>query len=102
MINKFIIKTLKPCGIPIYFVTRGENKKECIVFNVLETPGEFSDNREELTEYTILLNIYVKSNRYVEFVENIKETMAAAGFIKKVVPTAQWNDELEMFNQPIE
>ena len=28
--------------------------------------------------------------------------MAAAGFIKKVVPTAQWNDELEMFNQPIE
>lgn len=102
MINKLITKTLKPCGLPIYFITRGENAAPCVVFNAVESPGGFSDDKEDLTEYTVLLNVYITSDRYVDTIEKIKELMSAAGFIKKVIPTAQWDYTIEKFNQPME
>lgn len=102
MINKLITQTLKPCGLPVYFITRGENPPPCVVFNVVEAPGGFSDDREDITEYTVLLNVYISSDRFVDTTETIRNLMKEAGFIKKVFPTAQWDETLEVFNQPME
>ena len=73
-----------------------------MVFNVVEAPGGFSDDREDITEYTVLLNIYISSDRFVDTTETIRNLMKEAGFIKKVFPTAQWDETLEVFNQPME
>ena len=102
MINKFITNTLKPCGLSVYFSTRKENSTPCIVFNVVESPGEFSDDKEDLTEYTVLLNVYISSDRYVDTIEIVKQLMAAAGFVKKQIPSAMWDETIGKFNQPME
>ena len=102
MINPLITKALKESGLPVYYVNRGENPTPCVVFTIIESPGSFSDDVEDLTEYTILLNLYISPEEYVKKFNLIGELMTKAGFIKRNIPSARWEETLNVFNQPME
>lgn len=102
MINPLVTRALKESGLPVYYTNRGENPTPCVVFTVIESPGGFSDNVEDLTEYTVLLNLYISPEKYVEKFNLIGELMTKAGFIKRTIPSCRWEETLNVFNQPME
>lgn len=84
MISEKIKSALADVSLPNYFITRANDKTECIVYNYIEKPSRAADNEEKATLYTVMLNLYCKSN-----VENNKKkiinSMQSAGFIRKSV-----------------
>ena len=92
MINPLITNALKESGLPIYYVNRGDNPTPCVVFTIVESPGSFSDDVEDLTEYTVLLNLYISPEKYIE----------KFNFIKRNIPSCRWEETLNVFNQPME
>lgn len=48
--------------LPSYFVTRGDNNPDCIVYNYISKPSYYADNALKGTEYTVLINIICTSN----------------------------------------
>lgn len=59
--------------LPSYFITRGDNNPDCIVYNYISKPVCYADNDLKGTEYTILINIICTSN-----VENYKKQVINA------------------------
>lgn len=102
MINKLIMETLAPLNLPIYFITRGENPTPCIVFNYIKTPLTFADDTSDLMEYTVLLNLYIEPNRYIDTTRIVSDLMVQHGFIESIFPTGQFDELLGVFNQPME
>lgn len=62
MINKRIIQAFDELKLPAFYITRGNSKETCVVFNYIETPSSFADNKEDTTSYDILLNLYDREN----------------------------------------
>ena len=68
MITQKIKNALADVSLPNYFITRANDKTECIVYNYIEKPSRAADNEEKATLYTVMLN-----------------AMQNAGFIRKSV-----------------
>ena len=103
MINKAIIKALKPLNIPVYFATRGENNNfPLIVFNVIETPKYYGNVEHQLTEYEVMLNLYVDKNKVFDLMKKVEDQLKASGFIPGNKISAIWDTNLNVFNQPLE
>lgn len=80
--NKLIIQTLSPLGLPIFFMEQGENNSyPQIVFNVRENSWIFSDDKEEGKYYDINMSILSKGD-YFTIKEEIENLMVTAGFKK--------------------
>ena len=74
-----IRKALSEVGIKSFYITRGDYKKECIVYNYTSTSGYHADNVEKSRKYTVLLNIY--STHDIEKTKNnVFNAMINAGF----------------------
>lgn len=98
MINKLILDTLDDF-LPTFYITRGSFKGACIVFNYIETPSSFADNKEDTTSYDILLNLYDREN-IIETSEKIINKLNEYGFRKVAIQSAlDCNDGF--FNMPI-
>ncbi len=84
MITEKIKNALVDIALPCYFITRANDKTDCIVYNYIEKPSRSADNEEKATLYTVMLNLYCKSN-----IENNKKkiinAMQNAGFLRKSV-----------------
>lgn len=83
-ISEKIKNALADISLPNYFITRANDKQECIVYNYIEKPSRNADNEEKASMYVVMLNLYCKSN-----IENNKKliinAMQKAGFMKKSV-----------------
>lgn len=80
--NKLIIETLSPLGLPIFFIEQGENNSyPQIVFNIRENPWTFSDDKEEGIRYDINMSLLSKGD-FLETKKQIENLMVEAGFIK--------------------
>lgn len=99
--NKLIAQALNSIGIPIYFITRGTNNVECVVYNYISNPSYYADNTPKGTEYTILLNVYSKTN--IEITKkNVLEAMRNAGFKGgQVQNTIVEDSNIVLYNTPI-
>lgn len=98
MINKLILDTLDNF-LPTFYITRGNHKGSCIVFNYIERPSSFSDNREDATTYDVLINLYDKENIKQSSEEIIKK-LNEKGFKKTIIQSAlECKDGF--FNMPI-
>lgn len=87
------IKELKgDLSIDCYFITRPENKTNCIVYTYTEVPDIIGDMKEIGTRYTILFNLYC-TNKVEETKELVKKALADHGFKKKnIIGTVKEND----------
>lgn len=60
--NEKLEKILDSINIKNFYVGRGTYKDECCVYNYMEKPAFYADNMKKGTEYTILINLYVKND----------------------------------------
>lgn len=99
-----IRRALDVVGLPNYFVTRGSNNTECIVYNYTSTPCYYADNTLKGTEYTILLNIYTK-DKVEAYKKQVLEAMRSSGFkggnVGATVPEYNMNETDFFYNTAI-
>lgn len=57
MINSKLLKAFNELKLPAFYISKGNFKESCVVFNYIETPSLFADNKEDTTSYDILLNL---------------------------------------------
>ena len=82
-INKLIIESLKPIGVPVDFEVYKGNENTYITFSEYLEQGEvFADDGETTTGHYIQINVFSKKN-YNKVVEQVKELLKEAGFIRK-------------------
>lgn len=99
MINKILIQVFNELKISIFYISKGNFKDSCVVFNYIETPSSFADNKEDTTSYDILLNVYDRGN-IIETSEKIIKKLNEYGFKKVAIQSAlDCNDGF--FNMPI-
>lgn len=98
MINELILNTLDDF-IPTFYITKGNFKGKCIVFNYIEAPSSYADNIEDFTAYEVLLNVYDDCNILNTSNEIIKR-LKTKGFKKVSVQSALSCDD-GFFNLPI-
>ncbi|MGL4742275.1 MAG: hypothetical protein ACRC41_16020 [Sarcina sp.] len=60
--NKLLLDIFKKENIKCFYIHRGNETDECVVFNHISKPLNFSDNKFESIEYTILLNFYCRKD----------------------------------------
>ncbi len=99
MVNKRIIQAFDELKLSAFYITKGNFKDTCVVFNYIETPSSFADNKEDTTSYDILLNLYDRGN-IIETSEKIMKKLNEYGFWKVAIQSAlDCNDGF--FNMPI-
>lgn len=82
MINNKVIEALKSLNVPVSFQKyNGKESTYITFFNYLEQGEQYADNEEKVTGYYIRIDVWSK-NDYTELVENVKNAMKAAGFIR--------------------
>lgn len=104
-IKERIMTALSVLNVPVSFLSRKEDGKfPFVVFNVSETPYDFSDDEIEGTLYMITINIFSKPDyNFEKLKKHIIEVMVDNGFKKGAVPSTEFieNDGDGIFNQPL-
>ncbi|MFR0047477.1 MAG: hypothetical protein ACLRWO_13235 [Clostridium butyricum] len=99
MINKILLEAFNDLKLPSFYISKGNFKEPCVVFNYIETPSSFADNKEDTTSYDVLLNVYDRGN-IIETSEKIIKKLNEYGFKKVAIQSAlDCNDGF--FNMPI-
>lgn len=81
--NKLIIDTLSPIGVPVTFQNyAGKETTYITFFTYLEQGEEFADDEEIVTGHYIQVDVWSKGN-YMEVVNEVKERMKQAGFRRR-------------------
>lgn len=91
MISTLVKNALSDLDLPNYFITRLSDKNECIVYNYTAIPSWSADNEEKATKYTVMINLYCKSN-IEKNKKDIIIAMQKAGFMRKSVASTVAND----------
>lgn len=84
----------------LLYITRGSTKGNCIVYNYISTPKNFSDNKVESYEYTILLNVIVSSK--VEYTNELIRKKLMDNKFYKIMIQKPLLEEDGFFNTPIQ
>jgi len=80
LINKLIIDTLKPMGVPIGFQKYSGKSNSYITFHEYLASGEeFEEDQESLTGHHIQVDVWSKED-YGILVKNIKVRLLETGF----------------------
>lgn len=80
LINKLILETLKPLGIPVGFQKYSGQELTYITFHeYLQTGEDFEEDEEAFTGHYVQLDVWSKSD-YTTLVANLKIALKAAGF----------------------
>lgn len=100
-INAYVLNTLKPLDIPVYFVARKETSLPVVIFNVTsERSMEYWDDEERLIKYNVTINIFSRGN-YIKYKKQIKELMNKAGFKRTNIPECIYQEDSDIYNQPM-
>lgn len=100
-INSYVLNTLKPLDIPVYFVSRKETSLPVVIFNVTgERSLEYWDDEEQLVKYKVSVNIFSRGN-YMQYKKQIKELMTLAGFKRTDIPECIYQEDSDIYNQPM-
>lgn len=104
-IKQRITTALSVLNVPYAFLSRKDDGKfPFIVFNVSETPYDFSDDEEEGTLYMVSINIFSKPDyNFEKLKKDVIEIMIDNGFKKGSIPSTEFieNDGDGIFNQPL-
>ena len=80
LINKLVIDTLKPLGVPVGFQKYSGAEATYITFlEYLQSGEEFEEDVEAFTGHYVQVDIWTKTD-YTALTSNIKSLLIAAGF----------------------
>ncbi|KMY59955.1 hypothetical protein L0P96_08465 [Anoxybacillus flavithermus] len=90
-LNKMIIDTLKPLGVPVAFQTyEGKEKTYITFFEYNQFSALNADDEEQQTAHFFQIDIWSKTD-YTDLAKQVKERMIAAGFRR--------TSEVDLFEQ---
>lgn len=93
--NKLIMNTLEPIGLPVAFKTYNGSQSEYIIFNYWSTPLVHADNEEIITNYTVQIDYFTPGN-FLNTAKQIEQLMKNAGFMRKM-DDSEYNDKTKVF-----
>lgn len=100
-INKYVLDTLKPLDIPVYYVARKEVNLPVVIFNVTGEKGfRYWDDEEQLVKYKVSINIFSRGN-FIKYKNQIKDLMSKAGFKRTDIPECIYQEDSDIYNQPM-
>lgn len=100
--QQYVMETLKPLDVPVYYVARKEAKLPLVVFNVThEKSHSYWDDEETAIKYNVMINIFSRGN-FVPIKNKIVELMKANGFKRYAITECIYQEDLEIYNQPLE
>lgn len=77
--NEKIKNVLDGIGFKNFYLERSSDNDECVVYNYISNSVNFADNRGNIREYTIILNVY--SNSRIDYRnETVRKAMLQNGF----------------------
>ena len=80
LINKLVIDTLKPLGVPVGFQKYTGTDQTYITFHeYLQSGEEFEEDMEAFTGHYIQVDVWAKTD-YTDLVKNMKALLIMAGF----------------------
>ncbi|MBB5356648.1 hypothetical protein HNR43_002660 [Anoxybacillus mongoliensis] len=90
-LNKMIIDTLNPLGVPVAFQTyEGKEKTYITFFEYNQFSALNADDEEQQTSHFFQIDIWSKTD-YTDLAQQVKERMIAAGFRR--------TSEVDLFEQ---
>lgn len=100
-IHQYVLETLKPLDIPVFFNARKEVNLPIVLFNITgERAVQYWDDAEQLTKYKVSINIFSKGN-FIPYKKQIMNLMKMAGFKRTDIPECIYQEDVEIFNQPL-
>lgn len=79
-LNKLIMDTLKPLGVPVAFLNYNQTASTYIVFSEYnQTSALNADNEEKNTKHFIQMDVF-SSGDYLDLVKEVKTRMKQVGF----------------------
>lgn len=99
-LNKLIIDTLKPIGIPVALLTYTGTATTYITFFKYNEIGEvFAEDTEQETRHSIQIDVWSKGN-YVDVVKQVKKLLKEQGF-SRVTAHELYEDDTKIFHKVI-
>jgi len=78
--NKLIMDTLRPIGVPVSFANYNQTADTYIVFlEYNQTSAYNADNQEQYTKHFFQVDVF-SSGDYINLVKDVKRRMKQAGF----------------------
>lgn len=100
-INSYVLETLKPLDIPVYFVSRKEVTPPLVIFNTTGERGvKFWDDEEMMVKYKVSINIFSRDN-FIPYKKQILDLMKKAGFKRTDIPECIYQEDSDLYNQPM-
>jgi hypothetical protein len=97
-LNKLVIDTLKPIGVPVAFQTYSGTAQTYITFFCYNSKGElFADDEEIETGFYIQVDVWSKGD-YTSIVPQVKELMTAAGF-RRTTETELYEPDTKIYHK---
>lgn len=98
--NKHIIDTLKPLGVPVSFARYNNVADTYIVFIEYNQASEMNADDEELiTKHFFQMDIFSGRN-YLQLVKDVKRLMKAAGF-GRMFESETYDEDMKKFRKII-
>lgn len=96
--NKLIIDTLKPTGVPVRFqVYNGEKDTYITFFEYNQMGALYTEDVEDKTRHSIQVDVWSKGN-YSLLVAQVRELMLNAGFTRNS-ENEFYEDDLQVFHK---
>lgn len=100
-LNKLIIDTLKPIGIPVALLTYTGTATTYITFFQYNEMGVvFAEDSEQETRHSIQIDVWSKGN-YVDVVKQVKKLLKEIGFLRVNVHEF-YEDDTKIFHKVLQ
>lgn len=97
-LNRLIMDTLKPLGVPVAFGTYNQTADTYIVFiEYNQAPRMNADDQEIVTKHFFQVDVFSKGN-YLQLVKELKQRMKEAGF-KRMFESETYDEDMKMFRK---
>lgn len=100
-INKIIKNALSDINLPIYYIQAGSEKKNFIVYNYIDNDFAFSNNKNEMKKYNVIINLCCEGS-FLQYRDQIIEKLKNKGFIKRSSPVPYYDEKVKKYCSPLE
>lgn len=97
-LNKLIMDTLKPLGIPVAFGNYNQAEDTYIVFiEYNQAPQINADDDEIITKHFFQVDVFSRNN-YLQLIKDVKRLMKQAGF-GRMFESETYDDDMKMYRK---
>lgn len=97
--NKLIIDTLKPTGVPVAFLSYNNTADTYIVFLEYHQASFINaDDEEKVTKHFYQVDVFSRDATYLTVVKDVKTRMKNAGF-GRMFESETYDDDMKMFRK---